>query len=115
MKQFLYGFLVLFVFSSKVSAQADYTKDLSLPKGAEVVIVSIDKKNQMLEVNSVKFPGEDASWLKIVDFGKSVELDKGQDIRFIAELNKGNEKLIGRKFKLKKVITTYVHKSAFAK
>lgn len=105
--------ILVFIISSNVYAQ-DYAKDLSLPKGAEVVIVSIDKKKQMIEVNSVRFPGEDASWLKSAEFGKSVELQKGQEIRFVGELNKGNEKLIGRKFKLTKEITTYVHRSAFS-
>lgn len=112
MKPFLYVILVLLI-SFGAWAQ-DYIKDLSLPKDAEVVIVAIDKKKQMVEVNSVRFPGEDASWLKTSEFGKSVQLPKGQEIRFVGELNKANEKLIGRKFKLTKEITTYVHRSAFS-
>lgn len=112
MTQLLYG-LLFFIVATASAQVADYSKDLSLPKGAEVQIDLFDKKNKMVKVHSVKFPGEDASWLKTEDFGKSIEIAKGYDVRVQHELNKGDDKLVGKKFVLKQEITTYVHRSVF--
>lgn len=105
---------VIFLTSSFANAK-DYTKDLSLPEGAKVKIISIDKKNKMIQVESVKFPAEDASWLIAKDFASSVQVDRGQKIRLQHELSSGHEKHIGKEFVLTKTINTYIHQSAFKK
>lgn len=84
-----------------------YRKDLSLPKDARVKIEEYDKKHQMLKVSSVKFPGEDDSWLKMTDFLNSIELNKANAVRITHEIKSASPKHLGKKFLLTKPITTY--------
>ncbi|MCC6137425.1 MAG: hypothetical protein IT287_02245 [Bdellovibrionaceae bacterium] len=99
---------VIFLCAVVFAAPAIYKKDLSLPKGAEVKIVEFDTKNQMLKVSSVKFPGEDDSWLRMRDFSNSIQIDKGQEVRLRHEITTGAEKHLGQKFLLIQRIVTYV-------
>lgn len=110
--------ITMFIFAvSALAADKPYAKakDLWLPQGAEVRIVAFDVKNHMMELESVKFPAEDASWVLTKEFGESIPLMKGQETRTQLQINAGKESYIGKTYVLTKKMRTFVHSSVFKK
>ena len=95
--------------SSKLAHQ--YTKDLSLPSKAQVKIIKLDPVAKMILLESVKFPGEEDSWVRAREFSKSIKVSPKKKARVDALIRNLSKYLLGQTFPLKQKITTYIRKN----
>lgn len=91
----------------QAKSKEKYIKDFPLKGKGEIQIINLDKEHKMLEVLSVKLPGEGSHWVKAKDLIAAGELNTTKNARLVGQIKSLKDELKCMKITISKNLDTF--------